>query len=141
MTLQCLVCVCVCYMCINTLLSSMTVLSDSIHMGSMSPSSTNHFGLSLPMLDKSLIMVENRPVKYTTNINTTVVTAHAHTHQHVQEVPTMNPTVYTVCVAGVHTYIPSFHSLVAGLMEPKSSFGVTALGLRSTHMGFFFSTW
>ena len=44
-----------------TLLSSMTVLRDSIHMGSMSPSSTIHFELSLVMLAKSRMIVEKRP--------------------------------------------------------------------------------
>ena len=34
-------------------------------------------------------------------------------------------------------YIPSFHSLVDGLMIPNSSSLVTALGLRSTVVGFF----
>ena len=38
-------------------------------------------------------------------------------------------------------YLPSFHSLVAGLMKPNSSLGTTAFGLRSTHMGFFFIIW
>ena len=36
---------------------------------------------------------------------------------------------------------PSFHSRVAGLMKPKSSKVVTALGLRSTHNGFSFMFW
>ena len=40
----------------------MTVLRDSIHMGSMSPSSTIHFGLSLDMLARSRMIVEKRPV-------------------------------------------------------------------------------
>ena len=39
----------------------MTVLRDSIHMGSMSPSSTIHFGLSLDMLARSRMIVEKRP--------------------------------------------------------------------------------
>lgn len=34
--------------------------------------------------------------------------------------------------------LPSFHSLVAGLMMPKSSSQVTALGSRSTATGFLF---
>lgn len=45
-----------------TLLSSMTVLRDSIHMGSMSPSRTIHLGPSCVMLARSRMMVENRPV-------------------------------------------------------------------------------
>lgn len=35
---------------VNTLLSSMTVFKDSIHMGSISPSNTIHFGPSPGML-------------------------------------------------------------------------------------------
>lgn len=46
-----------------TLLSSMTVLRDSIHMGSMSPSRTIHLGPSCVMLARSRMMVENRPVR------------------------------------------------------------------------------
>lgn len=45
----------------RTLLSSMTVFRDSIHMGSMSPSRTIHLGPSCVMLAKSRMMVENRP--------------------------------------------------------------------------------
>lgn len=37
--------------------------------------------------------------------------------------------------------LPSFHSLVAGLMMPKSSSQVTALGSRSTATGFLFRFW
>ena len=44
-----------------TLLSSMTVLRDSIHMGSTSPSSTIHLGFSLVMLERSRMRLENRP--------------------------------------------------------------------------------
>ena len=40
----------------------MTVLSDSIHMGSMSPSSTIHFGLSVAVLARSRMMQEKSPV-------------------------------------------------------------------------------
>lgn len=46
-----------------TLLSSITVLSDSIHIGSISPSSTIHLGLSLLIDARSRIMVENKPRK------------------------------------------------------------------------------
>ena len=45
-----------------TLLSSITVLRDSIHMGSMSPSRTIHFGLSVLKLARSRMMTEKRPV-------------------------------------------------------------------------------
>lgn len=44
-----------------TLLSSITVFKDSIHMGSISPSNTIHFGLSPPKLACSLISTENKP--------------------------------------------------------------------------------
>lgn len=47
----------------RTLLSSMTVLRDSIHIGSMSPSRTIHLGPSWVMLARSRMMVENRPVE------------------------------------------------------------------------------
>ncbi len=47
----------------HTLLSSMTVLSDSIHIGSMSPSKTIHFGPLWLTLASSRIMLENRPVR------------------------------------------------------------------------------
>ena len=50
---------------VRTLLSSMTVFNDSIHIGSISPSSTIHFGLSLATFDKSRIDVENRPKEIT----------------------------------------------------------------------------
>ena len=46
-----------------TLLSSMTVLRDSIHMGSMSPSKTIHLGDSLGLLERSLMMQDNRPAQ------------------------------------------------------------------------------
>ena len=46
-----------------TLLSSITVFSDSIHIGSMSPSSTIHFGELFAMFAKSLIATENNPKK------------------------------------------------------------------------------
>ena len=45
----------------TTLLSSMTVLRDSIHMGSMSPSNTIHLGESLVMFARSLMMTEKSP--------------------------------------------------------------------------------
>lgn len=48
---------------VRTLLSSMTVFRDSIHMGSISPSRTIHLGLSFATFDKSRIDVEKRPVK------------------------------------------------------------------------------
>lgn len=44
-----------------TLLSSMTVFRDSIHIGSMSPSRMIHLGPSCVMLARSRIAVENRP--------------------------------------------------------------------------------
>ena len=47
----------------QTLLSSITVFSDSIHIGSMSPSSTIHLGLSLWISERSRIVVEKRPAK------------------------------------------------------------------------------
>ena len=55
-----------------TLLSSITVLSDSIHIGSISPSSTIHLGASPDILAISLIITENNPslhsrVAWTTN--------------------------------------------------------------------------
>lgn len=40
--------------------------------------------------------------------------------------------------SGTPPPLPSFHSLVAGLMMPKSSSQVTALGSRSTATGFLF---
>ncbi len=46
-----------------TLLSSMTVLRDSIHIGSMSPSSTIHLGLSVEILDISRMIHENKPLE------------------------------------------------------------------------------
>lgn len=46
-----------------TLLSSMTVFKDSIHIGSISPSSTIHLGLSLLIEARSRMMVENKPAK------------------------------------------------------------------------------
>jgi hypothetical protein len=46
-----------------TLLSSITVFRDSIHMGSISPSKTIHFGLSPPRLAWSLIITEKRPTE------------------------------------------------------------------------------
>lgn len=49
------------YSCTQTLLSSMTVLSDSIHIGSMSPSKTIHLGPSWPSEVSSLMVDENRP--------------------------------------------------------------------------------
>eukprot|EP00835_Amoeboradix_gromovi_P001577 NODE_74_length_23402_cov_1.166974.p10 type:complete len:111 gc:universal NODE_74_length_23402_cov_1.166974:13153-13485(+) len=45
---------------VNTLLSSITVFRDSIHIGSMSPSSKIHL-LSLLPFEKSLITVLNNP--------------------------------------------------------------------------------
>lgn len=47
--------------CNQTLLSSITVLSDSIHMGSMSPSKTIHFGPSYVWYARSRITTENNP--------------------------------------------------------------------------------
>lgn len=44
-----------------TLLSSMTVFRDSIHMGSMSPSRMIHLGPLCVMLARSRMAVENRP--------------------------------------------------------------------------------
>lgn len=50
----------------RTLLSSITVLRDSIHMGSMSPSRTIHLGPSWPPEVSSLMVEENKPtVKHT----------------------------------------------------------------------------
>merc|ERR1712155_208544 len=46
---------------VRILLSSMTVFSDSIHIGSMSPSNTIHFGPSVVILAMSLIIEEKRP--------------------------------------------------------------------------------
>ena len=37
--------------------------------------------------------------------------------------------------------LPSFHSRVEGLMMPNSSLLVTAFGLRSIDIGFFFMFW
>ena len=45
----------------KTLLSSITVLRDSIHMGSMSPSNTIHLGLSVVKLAISRMIHENNP--------------------------------------------------------------------------------
>ena len=50
---------------IFTLLSSITVFRDSIHIGSISPSRTIHLGESLLMLARSRITVENKPDKKT----------------------------------------------------------------------------
>lgn len=47
----------------NTLLSSMTVFRDSIHIGSISPSSKIHLGPSWEMLASSLMMEEKSPVR------------------------------------------------------------------------------
>lgn len=44
---------------VRTLLSSITVFKDSIHIGSMSPSNTIHFGPSPAMFAWSLIIMEN----------------------------------------------------------------------------------
>lgn len=49
--------------CHNTLLSSMTVFRDSIHIGSISPSSKIHLGPSWEMLASSLMMEEKSPVR------------------------------------------------------------------------------
>lgn len=46
---------------LSTLLSSITVLRDSIHMGSISPSRTIHLGPSWPTEVSSLMVEENRP--------------------------------------------------------------------------------
>ena len=45
----------------GTLLSSITVLSDSIHIGSMSPSNTIHLGPRWEMLACSRISDESKP--------------------------------------------------------------------------------
>lgn len=45
----------------GTLLSSITVLSDSVHIGSMSPSNTIHLGPVWKICACSLISDENRP--------------------------------------------------------------------------------
>lgn len=45
----------------GTLLSSITVLSDSIHIGSMSPSNTIHLGPSWEMFACSRISDESKP--------------------------------------------------------------------------------
>lgn len=45
----------------DTLLSSMTVFRDSIHIGSISPSSKIHLGPSWEMMASSLMMEENSP--------------------------------------------------------------------------------
>lgn len=45
----------------GTLLSSITVLSDSIHIGSMSPSNTIHLGPVWEMFACSRITDENKP--------------------------------------------------------------------------------
>lgn len=45
----------------GTLLSSITVLSDSIHIGSMSPSNTTHLGPVWHMFACSRISDENKP--------------------------------------------------------------------------------
>lgn len=50
-----------CIYLIHTLLSSMTVLSDSIHIGSMSPSRTIHLGPLWLILASSRMMLEKRP--------------------------------------------------------------------------------
>lgn len=47
----------------DTLLSSMTVFRDSIHIGSISPSSKIHLGPSWEMLASSLMMEEKSPVR------------------------------------------------------------------------------
>ena len=55
-----------------TLLSSMTVFKDSIHIGSISPSSTIHLGELFWMFAKSLIATENNPKKknaFSKNVN------------------------------------------------------------------------
>lgn len=60
--------------CTLTLLSSITVLSDSIHMGSISPSRTIHLGPSCPTEVSSLMVEENRPkVKSKTYSGTSIV--------------------------------------------------------------------
>lgn len=48
-----------------TLLSSITVFRDSIHIGSISPSSTIHLGPSCEMLASSLMIDENSPGRVT----------------------------------------------------------------------------
>ena len=49
---------------VKTLLSSMTVLSDSIHSVSMSPSRTIHLGSVSGMSFRSRMILENRPSVY-----------------------------------------------------------------------------
>lgn len=52
-----------------TLLSSITVFNDSIHMGSISPSRTIHFGPSCVMLACSLMIEEKRPRNSNKNLS------------------------------------------------------------------------
>lgn len=59
-----------------TLLSSITVLRDSIHIGSISPSSTIHLGPSWEMLASSRMIDENSPGRVTNMLmNIEVVTS------------------------------------------------------------------
>ena len=53
---------------VSTLLSSITVLSDSIHMGSMSPSKINHFGPSPGIFAWSRISTETK-LKHSTTFH------------------------------------------------------------------------
>lgn len=57
----------------------MTVFKDSIHIGSISPSSTIHLGLSLLIEARSRMMVENKPAKKKNNYESaTIIAFHAH---------------------------------------------------------------
>lgn len=49
---------------VSTLLSSITVFSDSIHIGSMSPSKMIHLGPSCDTFARSRIMLEKRPSRH-----------------------------------------------------------------------------
>lgn len=60
----------------------MTVLSDSIHIGSMSPSSTIHFGPSWDKEDISLMVDEKRPKDIEMSDNTDVLHGHVRCHAH-----------------------------------------------------------
>lgn len=58
----------------GTLLSSITVLSDSIHIGSMSPSNTIHLGPLWEMFACSRISDESKPSKQEFGVHRTRVT-------------------------------------------------------------------
>ena len=180
---------------VRILLSSITVLRDSIHMGSMSPSSTIQRGLSPVIWAKSRIITENKPkinhykglaflshwmgfrmiMQGSVNLYCGVP---GPSHVYVlyfacfksscqcmlkgagfcwrANFPGMRQyalifgdfydlltlLIAKWCILSSHDYnIPSFHSLVAGLMIPNSSSLVTALGFRSVATGFFFMFW